>query len=122
MNNETIDRLIEELGPVTEKLGEGAERVYRLAVRQAMVEGVLDILAAIFFAILVYISYRVVLYAHGEVQKDELSGWAPGGVFVALGGVTFIFAVVIYLSEGIRNLINPHWAAFEIIMETVVGS
>lgn len=119
MNEETIDRLLQELGPITDKLGDGAEHVYRLATRQAIINGVTDLIIAVVFFIGAYVAYRVLLHAISEAKKDRLSAWGPGGPVVAIVGVFFVGVGVGHVVIALRALLNPQWAAFEIIMRAI---
>lgn len=68
MNNDTLDRLIEQVGPALEQLGDGFEHVYHAAVRQAIVAGIIKSVIGLLLVIFAIVVWRVGF----SMSQDEL--------------------------------------------------
>lgn len=69
--NETLDRLIDALEPVADKLGQGAEHVYRLAVRDALITGVNHTLVGLLFFAVAFAFLRLARSWHKKAEALE---------------------------------------------------
>jgi hypothetical protein len=124
-----VERIIEELRPIAEKLGEGAVEVYRLAVRQAFAHGFANLIAAL-LCIAICVT-AVVLGLKFYRKFDELydrkqrsyDREGAGFAFVAgLCGFAAIISAVVgmtFLFQAILILVNPKWAAIQEILKSL---
>lgn len=132
MNTDTLDRLIEELGPVTEKLGEGAEHLYALAVRQAIIQGVMGLILAIVLAVVPYVAYRVIVSIRKKVDsikeaeksmasydRTDTDGWFFASLGAGLVGVAASLTSIGFFYSAVITLLNPQWAAVDIILRAI---
>ena len=84
MNTEVINQIKEALTPVAEKIGQGAEYVWGVVVRQQIAEGIGDLLIALFGIVIGIISFRIVKFA---LKKREEAGiYSDWGVLAGLVG------------------------------------
>lgn len=123
-----VERIIEELRPIAEKLGEGAVEVYKLAVRQAMIEGITAFLVTLGCVFGALVAYQTVRWCQRQAAaasvkpgrySADTEGYIIGGVVAALAGIASGIVALSYFVQGIQYLLNPKWAAVEIILRQV---
>lgn len=124
----TIDRLIEELRPIAEKLGEGAEELFRLAVRQAYIDGITNLAIGIALMVLCVVAYKVVRWCHNQYPEARKARSFGGGDGYLFGGVVTVFVGLIAfglsigcLVTAINALANPQFYAAQRLLESVTG-
>lgn len=123
--SETVDRLIDALNPVAQRIGEGAEHVYRLAVRQAIIEGIASLVLAVVLAVLVYVGVRVLLWfrvqyeSARERHRYDGDGWAFGGWLLGFAVLACAIGAIGCAFDGAVTLANPEYAAIENLLEAV---
>ena len=125
MDEQTVDRIIEALVPVAEKLGQGAEFIYAVTYRQVWVTVVTYVALTPVFIVLALVAFRFArrYYQKAQAPRERYSYDDPaftafmfGLLFVALGGVALGC-----LLSAVRMSINPHYYAIDKILSTVTG-
>lgn len=110
----------QELTPLAEKIGQGAEWTFEIFVKQAYVSAFTDCLFIVPGIILFYFSHWF--------YKKEKADWKHSynsGLGYTLGTVCLILglvAVLVPLAGLIQVLVNPEYAAIKIIITTIKGS
>ena len=113
--NEAIDRLLEALEPVAEKLGQGAEFLWRTIVNQAIVDGItFTFVGVVLFVATFILATKVVPYL---IDRD--GGWY--GMAIAASVVAFGvgIAALSFTLDGMRHLINPEFYAVRELLDAV---
>src|SRR5690625_2832396 len=111
MSSEKIAEYIETLAA---KLGVAAEHVYGVLVRQAFVDGVRGVIFAIVLAGVSYLMFRITTRVIRS--EDEAFAIFPIAAFV----ITLVMALV-FMYNGIGQLINPEYYAIREILDVVGG-
>lgn len=120
-----VERIIEELRPLAEKLGDGAVEVYKLAVRQAIARGVGLIMLALAFLAATVIALGVVrkcrtLWVQAQDKgRYEGEGYLVGGVVAGVVAAVCTGTTVGLLYSAMLILINPKWAAVGEILRSL---
>lgn len=115
--NEAIDKVIDALGPLAEKLGEGAEHAYGVYVYEATARGIRTTVAAV---LLVALAVVLGLVARKLFSTQNHDAEFFAGVAVLSSGVTTIAAgFVAYRAAAL--LMNPEFYAIRELMWNVTG-
>lgn len=117
MPDNWIDQIIEAIKPLADKLGEGAEALWHLSVREAIVTASLDLFWGLFFLALAITSVVMGRRLYRNSQTDD--GEFTGILIAVLGGFMFGLISVLTIDNAIHGLFNPHWKAVEIIINQV---
>lgn len=143
---EAVDKIIEALRPVAEKIGEGAAHLYGVYVQQAVIDGGrkvgLGVLLLILLAVAVTVSiknFKAASTLEREYLSDvkERSYYSHGDMKRAIGDMQFkhYFATVVsglaslilliialcHLYDGIPMLVNPEYYAINELFSQVTG-
>lgn len=127
MSEELLQKFLDALQPVANKLGEGAEFIYEAAVLQVMISGVLNLVWAV-----VLLGLAAVIAKFGwSLWTDEKWLNKNGGPFFEpeLGGFALglisLFPLIIGLIQAtvaVPKLLNPHWYAVgELLNQVGIG-
>lgn len=127
MNPETIDKIKEALIPVAEKIGQGAEYVWEVVVRQQAIEGIAFLVGSLlcFAAAIAGIHLAKRAWKMPRVKKYSWDdGNAVGdmaGFLIAIGITLQIAWIVgaILLTNGILHLLSPEFYAIEFFINLV---
>jgi hypothetical protein len=107
--------LKEALTPLALKLGEGAEHVYELAIRQSYVEGLTSLILCLVMLVLIAFQFRVIKTCSVELKESSSNDplWIFG-IILAVAGVIACFIIGIFqLIDAIRYLGNPEYMAIK---------
>jgi hypothetical protein len=123
MTPETIKQIQEALTPLAQKLGQGAEKVFELAIKQNYVYAAQGAVFIVFTAVSSLVYYKFCKW--GRKKKGSYTNfyhhdWAP--IIGWLGAVILAFCVVISIATIggiIGRLINPEWYAIRDLINTV---
>ena|SRR3990167_10749320 len=93
-------------------LGEVGSFAYQAAYRQAIVDGVFNLIVVFVALVIVAVSSRVLLINIKKPFSDTTDA-----VSVLCGFVIFSFLLIAMLtvSKGVMSLLNPHWRAIELL-------
>jgi hypothetical protein len=128
MDPTTVESLKEALTPLMEKLGQGGEAAWEIAVRQQQVEAIRGLVWPIPLAVALFASWRFYRWAKdwngaGEYDYNKQEGHS---IVLVIGTVTLGCAVVALATgtatEGtaaIGRLINPEWYALRSLLDLV---
>lgn len=121
MNTElVINKLQEIFTPVAQKIGEGADFAWKVAVKQQIAEGIGNLIIAFLGLILGYAVYKIIRIAIKKCDGDSYSDWGLVGVFTGLfGGTTTLLMVVVGIYQGILHLISPEFYALQFFIGLV---
>jgi hypothetical protein len=113
--------LKEALTPLAIKLGQGAEHLYKLAVRQSYVEGWINLSICFLMLVLIFVAYKIYHYGLGLARKcDDIN---PGPllivVFSCAGICLFTGIFFDCLPDAIRYMGNPEYMAIKDLLEAV---
>lgn len=121
---EVVDRVIEELRPVADKLGEGAEYLWETLIRQMIIQGVISIVIGIVLitvaTIVIPRAYRAWVTARGERRYDLWNTTMITSFWIGLLPlIAAIFGFFHMFTVGIPKLINPSYYALQEILRVV---
>jgi hypothetical protein len=113
--------LKEALTPLAVKLGQGAEHLYRLAVRQSYVEGWISLTTCICMLILNFVAYKIYHYGMRLIDKCDSSN--PGPLFIVvfscIGICAFTGIFFEAFPDAIRYMGNPEYMAIKDLLKAV---
>lgn len=121
MDKETVNAVVEGIRPVAEKIGEGAEALYGIYVRQMYAEGIAVLVLSILGLVSVLV-YWLVVKKFWKTLKDDEDLLAP----VMIAG--FFYTLIVCglciggFWTGTLKTINPHYYAIERIVNQVRGN
>lgn len=122
MNQDMLDRLIEELRPLAEKLGQGAEFLWEVAYRQTVIDGSMGLIGAL-IALAVIITFIVLakknidninndddVYYEKDRRLDDIFNTklaaTIGSIFVSLFMLSWGY-------QGVARILNPGFYAIQ---------
>lgn len=107
-----------ELTPAFEKIGKGVEWGYGLFIKQAYVNAFTELLWIIPGILLIYFSKY--FFKQGTILKNDnqFSNWEMSYATAAGAGVLGLILILLPISSVIQVLINPDFAAIQLIIET----
>lgn len=111
MTPEQIDELINKLLSTGEFL---ATEAYKLAYRQILVDGVLQLL----FGTLLLITLAALTVHIVRNSNNSKSIWYEGKEFAVIAVVAMLVPALFLVLPGINNLANPGWHAVELLFNT----
>lgn len=110
--------LIDALKPLADKLGQGAEHIYALAVKDVWISG---IEAFIWAGVVVLLNLIYFLLIGKKVDWDDTDSYAP---FIVFGIVLVLVSCLIFgslLDAGLHDTFNPEYVALKDLLKTVTG-
>lgn len=123
------ERIIKELRPIADKLGEGAERVYELAVRQAIARGIGYLIVAVVLAAAVVVCIKAARwcragFTEAKANKDRYDygagdGYMFGGCAAVVGAIGSGIASLSFIYSAVLIFVNPQWAGIQEIMRSL---
>lgn len=111
METNQVNQVIEALKPLADKLGQGAQQFYVLAVRQVYISAFENL---IWIALLVYGAVKF----YGWAKNEELDEFPR--TFSGVGFVVAIVLIGVCICCSISDLANPDYAAISNILDMVV--
>lgn len=124
---EIVDRIIKELRPIAEKIGEGAEFLWETLMIQIMLRGgialflsILIVFTAIYFFPKFLAAYQVApvlkkSYGNDEWSAEKLTNFW-GAIFTGAAGVGGLMLGCFY---AVPRLINPAYYALKEILRVI---
>lgn len=120
---EVVDRVINELRPLAEKLGEGAEHLWAILIKQMVIRGVVSIVVGVLLVTLAAVVVPKAVRSWKEANSKRASYWTADmymafwvGLFATIAGV---IGGIHALTYGIPHLINPAFYALHEILRTI---
>lgn len=109
--NETVEQLIDELRPLAEKIGEGAEYLWEVSYRQALISGITDLIVASILLLVMVVSF---FYARHVTNTSSWPDDAPPPYFVWTAPNIFVgIFFMSFLVSGLKRILNPGYYALE---------
>ncbi|MEC1707409.1 hypothetical protein P9E09_07045 [Bacillus mojavensis] len=135
-----MDKAMEYIDKLAAKLGVAAEHVYGVLVKQAIANGITNVVVGVILliafvltvrfmiAILTKAEYEEVTHYYGDSKTPvnkyaKISSAGGGSVWVLIIAFILISSVagLVCLTEGFKALINPEYYAIKEILDTVKG-
>lgn len=130
-----VDKVINALKPLAEKIGEGGKFLYGVFYRQTVVEGILQMvltfIGMIVMTILAYKLGKLFLSKQAErakrietIKKRQGYSWEENnwtGALIALAcSVVFAFSLLVpFFVQGALKVGNPHYYTIQRIIDSV---
>lgn len=120
---EIVDRIIEELRPLADKLGEGAEFLWQTLMLQMYVRATVSALATL--TILgIYVKFAPRAWvAFRDGKGGPYTVWSTekvaGAWFLFGGGVLAVISFLVLVTYSIPRFINPAYYALHEILRTI---
>lgn len=112
MQNEIANKVFEMLEQVAEQLGVAAEKLYPILLKQAKIDGIVNIIGLIVLIIITYFSVRFAIkkYRKDVNEFDELTieGFVLS-VFAFLSTICLIVELSLIKTTILTPLLNPDW-------------
>ena len=122
MNDQIANKVLDMLQVVAAQLGTTVERLYALAVRQTVIEGVRDMIMVIGLGCSAYALVRVSLACwikHRENQYDYTHDfWS---VLTGLGALVAVVSGLVMFTIALPKLLNPEFYAAQFILRAISG-
>jgi hypothetical protein len=115
MNEKVINKATEYIDSIATKLGVAAEHVYELLIKQAIINGVRDLVMFVVLSVVAFFLGKLTLRASKSFDYDMV---AP------IIGATAIIALVMAIAclyAGVGELINPEYYAIKEILDVISG-
>ncbi|MGG1018587.1 hypothetical protein ABE151_04270 [Bacillus paralicheniformis] len=120
-----MDKAMEYIDKLAEKLGVAAEHVYGVLVKQAFANGVTDAIIGAVFLMIAVVAGVIITKIAVKAYESDCGAWdVEWGLLVIIVGLSVILPGVfgIYvITEGIKALINPEYYAIKEILDTIGG-
>lgn len=113
MNQEKIMEYVDHLANA---LGVAAEHVWETLVRQAIVNGVVDLTLAVVMLVAGVVVWKLI-NKYGDVQDWDVEWMPVGFLYVALFTVG-----ILSLRFGISQLLNPDYYAIKELLDVIGGN
>lgn len=110
--NETVDRLIEELRPLAEKVGEGSEYLWEVSYRQALIAGITDLILASILLLVIVVAFFIARHitntddSYPDDAPPPYAIWAIPSIFISM-------FFMLFLVSGLKRVLNPGYYALE---------
>ncbi len=121
--------IIQFLNDMAEKLTPSAQRVFELAVRQTITDGVLDLFGCLFLLVVVLVSWKYAVKLYKKYEKElfaedvdtALGLWMIATILLT---IILVFALVFvtvfgWLPRAISTLINPEYQTLLKLLELI---
>lgn len=108
----------QELEPLAQKIGEGAEYTFSLFVRQVYVEGIMNLFWIVPGIIVLVFSRKMWTASKNQSYSSDKDGMRFVSMGLLLVGLT---ALLLPLANLVQVVINPEFAAIKLIIDTVKG-
>lgn len=129
INADTINAIKDAVSPLASKIGQGAEHLYIVFVKQQVVNGATQLIYALFciaglVALLYLARYLVKVLTEGDgrhsLDPDLVKVVKIAVLLVSLliGGIT-LSVTVGYLTNGLAHVINPEYYSVQDILNTI---
>lgn len=126
---DNVEKVIEALKPLADKIGQGAKFLYGVFYRQTLVEGILQlVLCFIAMIVVAVITLKVAKYMIAErqkraeyIKKHDRYGWEENGWTGALcgllGGTLVVYSILIpVFAQGALKVGNPQYYTIQRII------
>lgn len=115
MNEETLELFLDRLEPLAQKLGQGAEFLWEVSLRQVIVRGSVSAVLAVLLLIAGYMGNRVFrrkLLAEDRLYREE--EWTFLMIAFPVIGVGVGLSILLFHS--LPRLLNPGYFGIEYLM------
>lgn len=109
-----VDRVIDALQPLADKIGEGAEVVWEAAIQQSIITGWFSLISAGIFGAITLVLVLGGMWIAKD-GPDPFDGVAFAIVVLLIGGT--LTAIMGY--QATTHLLNPEWQAIQSLAEQV---
>ena len=111
---------------IAQKLGVAAEHLWGVLVRQAINDGIGDVVIAIALGIISYVGYKLMKWAfrkdeNGEFEMDVDFTLPFVGIFRGIALFVIATTCICYFASTVKHFINPEYYAFMDIVGRVKG-
>ena len=113
----TAKEVVDALKPIAQKIGEGAEAVYKMAVKDAYITGVESTIYSVLGLLGFFFGVGFFFYALGIFKKD--TDYFPLFFVSIVSGAVGFLVFVSNISPALHNLLNPEYQALVGILHTV---
>jgi len=119
----TVQQTIDALQPLAQKLGQGAEQLFRIYTKQAIINGVTEIVLGTFALVAFGLGFKLAYKkAKAHDKKDRYENYVtPTLILGSIMGAIVVFAAVWAIADGINELLNPQYVALHNIITDVSG-
>jgi len=104
--------IIEALKPLASKIGESAEVVYHMAVKDALISGYVQLAACSFFGVMGVVVVAVGVWA---IAKEKIDVFLP----CLFASVIPAMIIAMTLPNCLHNLLNPEYMALRDLLNHV---
>jgi hypothetical protein len=118
-------KLTEYLEIMAKKLGVAAEHLYEVLTKQAMVEGIIDL---IFYPILFLIIFPIFIfcfkkyrYHEKECNWSEESNYMIASIISGVVAAALLIGVLATMPDSIGRIINPEYYAIQDLLDVLSG-
>lgn len=117
MSPDDLSKILDELG---QRLGPAGGHVFELAVRQAIIDGVMSLVGGVVylaaFLVGVVLAVRITRRPASSDRDDFVTREMAPVLFLLVGGIGALVAAVCALG-GLSTLLNPEYAAIRDLLE-----
>lgn len=117
MNQSIIQQVTQAITPLAQKLGQGAEQLYKIYTRQQFINGITYLIWALILTIASTVVYR--LGKSIWKKEPDLDDARFFGGFVLVLAVALLVGAVVLLTSGLQHLLNPQYFTVQQIICTV---
>jgi len=118
----TIHTVVEALKPFANKLGQGAEALYRIYVKQQFAVGVAEILWGLFLIVIALVlGTKLAPWLHKRIREEnekksyysDTEAYWMGVMFTWAGVLTASVVAMSLVTNGAQHLVNPQYYAIK---------
>jgi hypothetical protein len=121
MSDQIANKVLDMLQVLAAKLGTTVEHVYGLAVRQAMIVGVQDLVWGIGLGCTAFLLSRKSYKWWLAYREDAYAAHDLKAIFSGIGAVIAAVVAFVCLSEALPHLLNPEFFAVRFILQSLGG-
>lgn len=114
--------LLKRLDVLAEKLGTTAAYLWSVLIRQAISDGVTDIVTAVFFAVVAYVVYNYgsrCLTKAKRSDRYDAKDYYIGGYLLHASTVILAGISTTWLCSAVQHFINPSYYALHEVLESL---
>lgn len=121
--NLDINKMAEEIGlaikPLADKIGQGAEAIYKMAVKDAYIYGVESWVFSAVSLLVILILARMSYWFFTKYEKDQDSDWLVGTWIFGLISFGLVFVCLSWFDSAIHYQLNPEYMALKDFLNTL---
>ena len=124
MDGQTVDKIINALQPIADKLGEGARYLWYVYYRQSIIEGIVSILVSAVLLVVTVVAAivatrylrKALAYAPTDWLDETRVPWFVIGGIAAAVAVFALSAGLTNFFGGLQHVLNPGYYALHHLM------